>query len=50
MITDTTRIKEHYDLRHIVEQDLGQPPVRSGQAHLYKCPFHNERKGYSLAV
>lgn len=50
MITDTTRIKESYDLRRIVEQDLGQPPVRSGQAHLYKCPFHNERKGHSLVV
>ena len=50
MLHDTTRIKESYDLRCIVEQDLGQPPVRSGQAHLYKCPFHNERKGYSLVV
>ncbi len=50
MLQDTTRIKDQYDLRRIVEQDLGQPAIRSGQAHLYKCPFHNERKGYSLAV
>lgn len=49
-MTDTIRIKETHDLRRIVEQDLGQPPIRSRQAHLYKCPFHNERKGYSLAV
>ncbi|MBZ0298740.1 MAG: toprim domain-containing protein [Anaerolineae bacterium] len=49
-MNDTRRIKENYDLRRIVEQDLGQPPVRSGRASLYKCPFHNEQKGYSLAV
>jgi DNA primase len=49
-VIDTKRIKETHDLRRIVEQDLGQPPIRSGQAHLYKCPFHNERNGYSLAV
>lgn len=49
-MNDTQRIKEGYDLRRIVEQDLRQPPVRSGRASLYKCPFHNEQKGYSLAV
>jgi DNA primase len=49
-VNDTRRIKENYDLRCIVEQDLGQPPVRSGRASLYKCPFHNEQKGYSLVV
>ncbi len=49
-MNDTQRIKENYDLRRVVEQDLGQPPVRSGRASLYKCPFHNEQKGYSLAV
>ena len=49
-MSDTRRIKENYDLRRIVEQDLGLSPIRSGRASLYKCPFHNEQKGYSLAV
>jgi DNA primase len=49
-VNETQRIKEDYDLRRIVEQDLGCPPVRSGRASLYRCPFHNEKKGYSLAV
>jgi DNA primase len=49
-VNDTQRIKENYDLRRIVEQDLGQPSICSGRASLYKCPFHTERKGYSLAV
>ncbi len=47
---DIQQIKENYDLRRIVEQDLGQPPIRSGRASLYKCPFHHEQKGYSFAV
>lgn len=47
---DLTRIKESCDLRRIVEHDLGQPHIRSGQAHLYKCPFHHEQKGHSLVV
>jgi DNA primase len=49
-VNDTQRIKQNYDLRRMVEQDLGHPPVRSGRVSLYKCPFHNEQKGYSLAV
>lgn len=49
-MNDIRQIKENYDLRRLVEQDLGQPSVRSGRASLYKCPFHNEQKGYSLAV
>ena len=47
---DRTRLKQNYDLRRIVEQDLGQPAIRSGRASLYKCPFHGEQKGFSLAV
>ncbi|MBN1964583.1 MAG: toprim domain-containing protein [Anaerolineae bacterium] len=47
---DTKTLKESCDLRRIVEQDLGPAPVHSGRASLWKCPFHNERKGYSLAV
>jgi DNA primase len=47
---DTETLKTNTDLRQIVEHDLGQPPIRSGRATLYKCPFHKEQKGYSLAV
>jgi len=47
---DTRRLKEQHDLRLIVEQDLGPPPTSSGRARLWKCPFHGERKGYSLVV
>lgn len=47
---DTQTLKAQYDLRVIVEQDLGPPPARSRRASLWKCPFHDERKGYSLAV
>ena len=49
-MNETHLNKTDYDLRRIVEQDLGQPPVRSGKASLYKCPFHYEQKGFSLAV
>lgn len=47
---DTKALKAQHDLRIIVEQDLGPAPVHSGRASLWKCPFHGERKGYSLAV
>ena len=47
---DTQAFKSNYDLRNIVEQDLGSPAIHSGRASLYKCPFHNESKGFSLAV
>ncbi|MCD4684493.1 MAG: hypothetical protein K8S97_00965, partial [Anaerolineae bacterium] len=47
---DTKALKERHDLRLIVEQDLGPSLVRSGRASLWKCPFHGERKGFSLAV
>lgn len=49
-MTDTQRLKETCDLRRLVEQDLGPAPLRGGRASLYKCPFHNEHKGFSLAV
>jgi hypothetical protein len=49
-MADTQRLKESCDLRHLVEQDLGPAPLRGGRAFLWKCPFHNERKGFSLAV
>lgn len=50
MFHNTRQIKANYDLRDVIAQDLGQPSIRSGRAALYKCPFHNERKGYSFAV
>lgn len=50
MLNNTQILKQQIDLRTLVERDLGQPPIRSGRAHLYKCPFHNEQKGFSLAV
>ena len=50
MINNTQTLKLQIDLRNIIECDLGQPAIRNGRAHLYKCPFHNEQKGFSLAV
>lgn len=50
MKTDTRTLKAQVDLRRIVELDLGPAPLRGGQALLWKCPFHHEKKGYSLAV
>jgi DNA primase len=47
---DIRDIKERHDLRQIVEQDLGPALARGGQALLWRCPFHHERKGHSLAV
>lgn len=47
---DTQALKALHDLRLIVEQDLGPAPVRTARANLWKCPFHHERQGYSLAV
>lgn len=50
MMVDTQRLKENCDLRRLVEQDLGPAPLHGGRAYLWKCPFHNEHKGFSLAV
>jgi DNA primase len=50
MEVDTRTLKARVDLRRIVEQDLGPAPMRGGQALLWRCPFHHERQGYSLAV
>ncbi|MFQ3673924.1 MAG: CHC2 zinc finger domain-containing protein [Aggregatilineales bacterium] len=47
---DPQRLKATCDLRRLLEQDLGPAAVRGGRAHLWKCPFHHERKGCSLAV
>lgn len=49
-MVDTQRLKENCDLRRLVEQDLGPAPLHGGRAYLWKCPFHHEQKGFSLAV
>ena len=41
---------ESIDCRAVVERDLGPPKHATGSYSLYKCPFHHERKGYSLVV
>lgn len=50
MMDDLKLLKEQHDLRLIVEADLGPAHCRGGKALLWRCPFHNEHKGYSLAV
>src|SRR5712692_10079780 len=42
--------KPDVDVRDLVERDLGRPAYRSGKAAKYKCPFHQEKNGFSLAV
>jgi hypothetical protein len=49
-MNDLKLLKEQHDLRLIVEADLGPAHCRGGKALLWRCPFHNEHKGYSLAV
>jgi len=43
-------LKRTYDLRVIVEADLGPAKARGGRALMWRCPFHREQHGYSLAV
>jgi DNA primase len=49
-MVDTTHLKTRVDCRQLVEADLGQPPRRGSRAWNWRCPFHHERKGFSLAV
>lgn len=49
-MSEFQHIKAQYDLRRIVEQDLGPAPSQSTRYSKYKCPFHQERHGYSLSV
>jgi DNA primase len=49
-MSDVKTLKEQVDLRLIVESDLGPAQSRGGKALLWRCPFHNEHKGFSLAV
>ena len=47
---DVTRIKEQVNCRNLVEHDLGRPKYRNNTYSTYKCPLHNEEKGFSLVV
>lgn len=47
---DVERIKDRVDCRDLVEHDLGRPKYRNNTHSKYKCPLHNEEKGYSLVV
>ncbi|MBZ0292773.1 MAG: toprim domain-containing protein [Anaerolineae bacterium] len=47
---DVTRIKEQINCRDLVERDLGKPKYRNNTYSTYKCPLHNEEKGFSLVV
>ncbi len=47
-VTDLHDLKAKYDLRLMVEADLGPARCRGGKALLWRCPFHHEHKGYSL--
>lgn len=49
-MSDIQALKAGWDVRWLVAEDLGPAPMRQGRAHLWRCPFHGERRGYSLAV
>jgi len=49
-MTDLKSLKAGIDLRLMVEQELGRPVSRSAKAWSFKCPFHNEQHGASLAI
>jgi DNA primase (bacterial type) len=50
MMTDIQALKTRCDVRLLVEADLGPAHSRGGIALLWRCPFHNEHKGFSRAV
>lgn len=47
---DTDHIKQNIDCRDLIEHDLGKPKYRTHNYNIYKCPLHNEEKGYSFVV
>lgn len=47
---DTQQLKQNIDCRDLIERDLGKPKYRSHKYSTYKCPLHNEEKGYSFVV
>jgi DNA primase len=50
MMIDVDALKRTLGCRSIVERDLGKPRFRTHEYSTFKCPFHHERKGYSLVV
>jgi DNA primase len=50
MMIDVDVLKHNLDCRMLVERDLGKPKYRTHDYCSFKCPFHHERKGYSLVV
>lgn len=47
---DVDAIKQRNPLRQYAEMTLGKPKMRGNKYDMYKCPFHHETKGASLAV
>ena len=47
---DIQDLKVGVDLRRIVAQDLGPAPRHSAHTLSWKCPFHQEQRGFSLVV
>lgn len=47
---DKQALKDRIDLRDIAEKAFGKYVNRSTNYLMYKCPFHGEHKGASLAV
>ncbi len=47
---DVEALKRNLDCRRLVERDLGKPKYRTHDYSTFKCPFHHERKGFSLVV
>ena len=43
-------MQTNVDLRYLVESELGAPVHRGTKAWMYRCPFHHEEHGTSLAV
>ncbi len=50
MVIDVEGLKRNLDCRTLVEHDLGKPKYRTSDYSSFRCPFHHERKGYSLVV
>lgn len=47
---DVEALKRKLDCRVLVENDLGKPKYRTRYYSTFKCPFHHEKKGYSLVI
>lgn len=50
MSIDVEGLKNRINCRDVVERDLGKPHLRAGRYSVYKCPLHNETKGFSLVI